>query len=221
MLATLEHQGFADTTLNEVADERQLMTQKLEQGRDKLLELNSHGGVQSQALVAKLKEMDNDVDFIHFILNLWDIIGIDQEDKGEHTLVLRPGEKMLFSYPGIPDDGVTVTFDRDLALARDEVMLITPEHPLVATGLDLILGSDTGSTSVALIKNKAIPVGTVFLECMYVVDASAPRSSQVSRYLPATPIRVLLDQQGQNLSDRIDFKKFNQTLSCGKSPFRH
>ena len=120
---------------------------------------------------------------------------------------------MLFPYPGIPDDGITVTFDRDLALARDEVTFVTPEHPLVLTGLDLILSSETGTTSVALLKNKALPVGTLFIEMMFVADVSALKSSQVFRYLPPTPIRILMDQNGNNLSEQVTFDTLNHQLS--------
>tara|TARA_B100001094_G_C18196322_1_gene811505 strand:+ start:11830 stop:14718 length:2889 start_codon:yes stop_codon:yes gene_type:complete len=203
----------AGKLLKDVAQKRTELTHQLEQGRDRLLEMNSHGGQAAQQLVDKLLEQDQRTDFIQFILSLWDIIGIDQEDKGEKVLVLRPNEHMLFPYPGIPDDGLMITFDRDAALSRDEVTFMTPEHPLVQTGIDLILGSDTGSTSVALLKNKAMPVGTLFVELMYSLDVSAPKASQVFRYLPATPIRILLDQTGQNLSQKVDFSTLDDQLA--------
>ena len=202
----------AASLLKDTAAARVAMMKNLEEGRDQLLELNSHGGEAAKALTEKLKAQDQ-VAFIQFILTLWDVIGVEQEDKGDHLMILRPHDQMLYPYPGLPEDGITITFDRDVALSRDDVVFMTPEHPLVQTGIDLILDGDTGSTSVALLKNKAMPVGTVFLELMYVADASAPRSSQVFRYFPETPIRVLLDQQGNDLSDRVDFQTFHKQLS--------
>ncbi|WP_447078661.1 RNA polymerase-associated protein RapA [Shewanella algae] len=191
------------------------LKQAMEQGRDKLLELNSHGGDRSLALAERLAQMDNDTQLIGSVIRLWDIIGLDQDDRGENTIVLRPSEHMMFpTYPGLPEDGITVTFDRDTALSRDDIALITQEHPLVQTGLDLITGSETGTTSVAILKNKALPAGTVFLELIYLAQASAPKSSQLYRYLPPTPLRILLDKDGNNLSDKVSYEHFDRQLSA-------
>ena len=201
--------------LNHTQSRYKELKHAMEQGRDKLLEINSHGGERANALVKRLSERDNDTKLIGSVIRLWDIIGVDQEDNGENSIILRPSEHMMFpTYPGLPEDGVTVTFSRDTALSRDDIALITQEHPLVQTGLDLITGSETGSTSVAVLKNKALPAGTLFLELIYMADASAPKSSQLYRYLPPTPIRVLLDKNGNNLSDKVDYDSFDKQLSA-------
>ncbi|NMH66866.1 RNA polymerase-associated protein RapA [Shewanella salipaludis] len=204
-----------DTLLEQTRERYQELKQAMEQGRDKLLEINSHGGERANALVKRLSERDDDTQLIGSVIRLWDIIGVDQEDRGENSIILRPSEHMMFpTYPGLPEDGVTVTFDRDTALSRDDIALITQEHPLVQTGLDLITGSETGTTSVAVLKNKALPAGTLFLELIYLADASAPKSSQMYRYLPPTPIRVLLDKGGNNLADKVSYDSFDKQLSA-------
>ncbi|BDM65868.1 RNA polymerase-associated protein RapA [Shewanella sp. NFH-SH190041] len=203
------------TLLNQTRSRYQELKQAMEQGRDKLLEINSNGGKRAQQIVERLAKQDNCTDLIGAVIRLWDIIGVDQEDSGENTIVLRPSEHMMFpTYPGLPEDGVTVTFDRDTALSRDDIALITQEHPLVQTALDLITGSETGTTSVAVLKNKALPAGTLFLELIYLAEASAPKSSQVHRYLPPTPIRVLLDKSGNNLSANVTYDSFDRQLSA-------
>ncbi|MCL1038462.1 RNA polymerase-associated protein RapA [Shewanella submarina] len=201
--------------LNHTQTRYKELKQAMEQGRDKLLEINSHGGHRAQELVERLSSRDNDTGLIGAVIRLWDIIGVDQEDSGENTIILRPSEHMMFpTYPGLPEDGITVTFDRDTALSRDDIALITQEHPLVQTALDLITGSETGSTSVAVLKNKALPAGTLFLELVYLAEASAPKASQVHRYLPPTPIRVLLDKTGNNLSANVNYDNFDRQLSA-------
>ncbi|MCG9730239.1 RNA polymerase-associated protein RapA [Shewanella sp. Isolate13] len=206
-------------TLESLLDSTKARYQELkiamEQGRDKLLEINSHGGERANKLVQSLADKDEDTQLIGSVIRLWDIIGVEQEDSGENAIVLHPSEHMMFpTYPGLPEDGITVTFDREMALSRDDIALITQEHPLVQTGLDLITSSETGTTSVAVLKNKALPAGTVFLELIYLADASAPKSSQLYRYLPPTPIRVLLDKNGNNLSDNVTYESFNKQLSA-------
>lgn len=201
--------------LNHTQSRYKELKHAMEQGRDKLLEINSHGGDKAKAIVERLAQSDQDTKLIGSVIRLWDIIGVDQEDKGENSIILRPSEHMMFpTYPGLYEDGVTVTFDRDTALSRDDIALITQEHPLVQTGLDLITSSDTGTTSVAILKNKALPAGTLFLELIYMADASAPKSSQLYRYLPPTPIRILLDKNGNDLSAKVDYTSFDKQLSA-------
>ncbi|OBT06890.1 RNA polymerase-binding ATPase [Shewanella sp. UCD-FRSSP16_17] len=201
--------------LNHTQARYQELKQAMEKGRDKLLEINSHGGEQSKQLVERLAERDADTHLIGSVIRLWDIIGVDQEDRGENSIVLRPSEHMLFpSYPGLPEDGISVTFDRETALSRDDIAFISQEHPLVQTALDMITDSETGTTSVAVLKNKALPAGTLFLELIYMADVSAPKSSQLYRYMPPTPIRVLLDKNGQNLAEKVDYSSFDKQLSA-------
>ncbi|MBL6735307.1 MAG: RNA polymerase-associated protein RapA [Shewanellaceae bacterium] len=202
-----------DTLIQATQTQRRAYQAAMEQGRDKLLEFNSHGGTRALSLKNKLVEADSPTNFVGFILDLWDLLGISQTDQGEQKIVLQPSERMEFVYPGLPDEGLTITFDRETALSRDDIAFITPEHPLVKTAFDLILGSDMGTAAIALLKNKQLPVGTLFLELTYLADVSAPKSSQVFRYLPATPIRILLDQAGNDLSDKVSAKTLNEQLS--------
>lgn len=67
-----------------------------------------------------------------FALNLFDIVGINQEDRSDNLIVLTPSDHMLVpDFPGLPQDGCTVTFDRDRALSRRRAVrqLGAPDHP--------------------------------------------------------------------------------------------
>ncbi|MBE0133298.1 RNA polymerase-associated protein RapA, partial [Klebsiella michiganensis] len=63
-------------------------------------------------------------------------------------------------------------------------------------------------------KNKALPVGTLLLELIYVVEAQAPKHLQLNRFLPPTPLRMLLDKNGNNLAGQVEFESFNRQLSA-------
>ncbi len=45
----------------------------------------------------------------------------------------------------------------------------------------------------------------MLLECIYVCEAVAPRALQLQRVLPPTPIRCLLDINGNNLAAKVSF----------------
>jgi len=148
-------------------------------------------------------------------MNLFDIVGINQDDRGDNMVVLTPSDHMLVpDFPGLPEDGCTITFERDVALSREDAQFVTWEHPIIRNGLDLILSGDTGSCALSLLKNKALPVGTLLLELVYVVEAKAPKQLQLNRFLPPTPIRMLVDKNGNNLAAQVEFESFNRQLSA-------
>ncbi len=189
-------EGFDDLIKN-CREQHEALKAQLEQGRDRLLEIHSNGGEKAQALAESIEEQDDDTNLIAFAMNLFDIIGINQDDRGDNIafamnlfeiiginqddrgdnmIVLTPSDHMLVpDFPGLSEDGITITFDREVALAREDAQFITWEHPLIRNGLDLILSGDTGSSTISLLKNKALPVGTLLVELIYVVEAQAPK----------------------------------------------
>ncbi|MFS6802670.1 RNA polymerase-associated protein RapA [Edwardsiella tarda] len=207
-------EGF-DDFLKSCRAEHDALKAQLEQGRDRLLEMHSNGGEAAQALAEAIAAQDNDVNLVNFALNLFDIVGINQEDRSDNLIVLTPSDHMLVpDFPGLPQDGCTVTFDREQALSREDALFLSWEHPLMRNGLDLILSGDTGSSAVSLLKNKALPVGTLLLEAVYVVEAQAPKQLQLTRFLPPTPVRMLLDAKGNNLAAQVEFESFNRQLNA-------
>ncbi|MEZ9832466.1 RNA polymerase-associated protein RapA [Vibrio breoganii] len=213
MIATGDSSALPDV-IAQSAKINQQLKQDLEQGRDRLLEMHSNGGDRAQDLVHEIASKDNDTQFVSFALSLFDCIGLNQDDKGENALVVTPSEHMLVpSYPGLPYDGATITFERDTALSREDMNFMSWEHPMIQGGIDLLLSEGVGASAVSLLKNKALPVGTMLLELVYLVDAQAPKRSGISRFLPPTPIRLMLDGKGNDLSEQVEFGSFNRQLS--------
>ncbi|MGK7246811.1 RNA polymerase-associated protein RapA [Buttiauxella agrestis] len=213
-LAAPENTDGFDALIKLCREQHDALKLQLEQGRDRLLEIHSNGGEKSQALAQAISEQDNDTNLVSFALNLFDIVGINQDDRGDNMVVLTPGDHMLVpDFPGLPEDGCTITFEREVALSREDAQFVTWEHPIIRNGLDLILSGDTGSCALSLLKNKALPVGTLLLELVYVVEAKAPKQLQLNRFLPPTPVRMLVDKNGTNLAAQVEFESFNRQLS--------
>ncbi|PHM28979.1 RNA polymerase-associated protein RapA [Xenorhabdus budapestensis] len=209
-----EQTGFQEF-ITECREHHEKLKQQLEQGRDRLLEMNSNGGEQGQKLAEVIAAQDNNTDLVNFALNLFDIIGINQEDRNDNIIVLNPSDHMLVpDFPGLPQDGCSVTFDREKALSREDTQFLSWEHPIIRNGLDLILSGDTGSCAVSILKNKALPVGTLLVELIYVVEAQAPKHLQLTRFLPPTPLRLLMDLKGTNLASQVEFEGFNRQLNA-------
>ncbi|WP_313158893.1 RNA polymerase-associated protein RapA, partial [Mixta calida] len=214
-LAAPENSEGLDAFIAECRQQHDALRAQLEQGRDRLLELHSNGGEKAQALAEEISRQDNNIELVNCALNLFDIIGINQEDRSDNLIVLTPSDHMLVpDFPGLPEEGCTITFDRDQALAREDAQYVTWEHPIIRNGLDLILSGDTGSCALSLLKNKALPVGTLLIELIYVVEAQAPKHLQLTRFLPPTPVRLLVDRKGVNLADKVEFESFNRQLNA-------
>ncbi|MBY7897742.1 RNA polymerase-associated protein RapA [Vibrio fluvialis] len=203
-----------DAIIDESAKMNKTLKAQLEQGRDRLLEMHSNGGDKAQQIAKQIAATDGDTNLVTFALSLFDTIGLNQEDRGENALVVTPSEHMMVpSYPGLPYEGATITFDRDTALSREDMHFISWEHPMVQGGIDLLMSEGVGVSAVSLLKNKALPVGTILLELVYLVDAQAPKRTGISRFLPQTPIRMLMDARGNDLSAQVEFEAFNRQLS--------
>ncbi|QGW97123.1 RNA polymerase-associated protein RapA [Aeromonas veronii] len=212
LAANTGDQAALDALLVKTRELHEPLKARLEQGRDRLLEIHSSGGAAAQQLVDKLAAEDDDTGMISFALKMFDEIGVNQDDRGENALVLTPGDHMLVSsFPGLPQDGMTITFDRNTALSRDDMSLLSWDHPMMRGGIDLILGSEIGATSVALLKNKALPIGSILLELIFVAESAA--HPQLYRFMPPTPIRLLMDKNGQNLGEKVAFDAFNRQLT--------
>ncbi|GGM27003.1 RNA polymerase-associated protein RapA [Pseudomonas asuensis] len=192
---------------------RETLEAELHTGRDRLLELNSSGSGEGEELQEAILEQDDQFALPIYMEKLLDAFGVDSEDHSDNALILKPSEKMLDAgFPLGNDEGVTITYDRDLALAREDMQFLTWEHPMVQGGMDLVLSGSMGNTAVALIKNKALKPGTVLLELLYVSEAVAPRSLQLTRFLPPVAIRCLLDANGNDLAARVSFETLNDQL---------
>lgn len=213
LLADYAGESEAESLLiAECASQRTQLQQQLEQGRDQLLELNSSGGTAAQELCEAVQRLDADVKLPMLMFKAWDLLGVAQEDRSDTSIILRPSEQLQMNYPGLDDDGTTVTFDRATALAEEDIQFLSWDHPMVTGTLDMLTNAQLGNSAVALLPNKALPVGSFFIELIFIAEATAPAALQLGRYLPPTPIRLLLDKTGKDLAAKVPFEHFNRQL---------
>ncbi|MGB1191432.1 MAG: hypothetical protein ACPG3T_00770, partial [Pseudomonadales bacterium] len=74
---------------------------------------------------------------------LFDTFGVDHDFHSEHCLVLHPTDHMLTGYfPGLKEEGVTISFDRAKAQQREEMEFITWENPMVTDAMEMVFSMD-------------------------------------------------------------------------------
>jgi len=148
-----------------------------------------------------------------FLEQMCDVYGIIQQDHSHHCFILRPGDHMLTSYfPHLPEDGLTYTCRRDIAVARDDVQFFTWEHPLVVGALDLILSEEHGNSNVAYVENHNFETGDFYFQAQYTLDCQAPKALQIQRYLPAEGLHIAVDPEGNIEYLEPDYLDFPEDL---------
>ena len=204
----------ANKLITDSHDKHLAIKTELESGRDKLLELRSSGQGRAHQLVEQIYQQDQQPDLPQFMFQIFDVFGVQQDDKADCSIALSQTEHMLnTSFPYLPEEGATVTFDRNTALQNEHYQLLTWDHPMVRESIDLVLFDEIGNASIGILKNPALPVGTFFLECLFTLEATAPAQLQLGRYLPTTPVRVLVDKSGNDFAEKVSEKVLDKQLS--------
>eukprot|EP00112_Aurelia_sp_Birch-Aquarium-sp1_P003624 Seg14081.1 transcript_id=Seg14081.1/GoldUCD/mRNA.D3Y31 product="RNA polymerase-associated protein RapA" protein_id=Seg14081.1/GoldUCD/D3Y31 len=180
----------------------------LASGQDKLLALNSFRGEDSRELIEQIQRVDADEGFEQFVLRMLDHFGVAVEDLGERAYLLKTGNMVTDIIGDIPNEGMAMTFDRKKALSREELQFMSMDHPVVLSCLDSLLGSEAGNVSFGVWESGAGDK-QIILETHYLAESLAPSHLHVERFLPATPIKVVLNHQMENLTDDHFLTKAN------------
>jgi len=199
------------TTIDRFIEQTAILKKKIElemhQGRDQLLELNSSDEEISTNLIAQLNQIEQEKALWPYMDKLFDCYGVDSEYHSSDCYILRPGSYLRTShFPELPEDGITITVSRKIALVREEMQFLTWEHPMVSAAMDLILSSDTGNAAVSVAEHDSLKPGQFLLEALFIIECSAPAELQMGRFLPPTPIRVLINQTQQDLTSKVPHK---------------
>jgi len=179
--------------IEETREARNEITARLHEGRDRLLELNSFRPAAAAALVKAIQSEDVDQTLETFMLSVLDFFSIQIEEIADRTYRLGSAGVLAESFPGLPAGGFSVTCDRRRALLREDVQFLTWDHPLVTGALDLLLGSEKGNSSLVEDDDGESRESGTTLEAVYLLECIAPIQLHVDRFLPPTPVRVVVE----------------------------
>ena len=192
---------------------REDLEKQLSQGQDRLIALNSFRKEASAKLVGHIRTLDADCTLDQFMNRIFDHFGVTVDDIDTRTFRLAPGQLFTDSFPGLPEEGTTVTCDRTRALGREDIGFLTWDHPMVRGAIDLTLSSEKGNSSIVVWKDPGVPAPAILIEAIYVLESVAPPRLHVDRFLPPTPVRVLVDLSGKDCSQQFTHDTINKY--CG------
>jgi ATP-dependent helicase HepA len=175
----------------------------LEAGRDRLLEINSFQAAQARKLIKKIEEAEKPPELEDYIERVCEVYGIDfNPTVEERGYIIFPGQEMaLDAFPGLPEAGLTVTFDREQALIREDMAFLSWDHPLVTGAMDLVLGSPENTVCVA--EWTGASQGGLLADLIFVLEPIRSPEFNLDRYLPPTPIRILIDRKKKLRNDLL------------------
>lgn len=194
-------------SLHALNDQKQ---KDVQNGRDRLLELNSHRPEISKGLIADIQENQGGEILSNYMERSFDAWGLESEPLEGGVILVKPTLTMARNdsisvetldhnhYPELPEDGIRITYDRDVALSREDVNFMTWENPIVEQALDLVATDIIGNSTMIAVKHSSLPAGTVLLEALYLVNCVAPTELMIDKYIPPAVIRVVL---APNLTD--------------------
>ena len=190
------------------------LKQTLANGRDKLLEMNSFRPMVADKLVEHIKAADLDLGLEMYMTRVFEHFGIEMEDLAPRTYLLHPARTNREAFPSIPDGGISITFDRKRALSREDINFVSWDHPMVTGALDMVLSLGTGAASFGVLRGTG-QTG-ILLEVIFVLETAGKKGINVDRFLPSTPLRVVVDHTGDEVTADYPIELFNKQLRAGK-----
>ncbi|MCP4273329.1 MAG: RNA polymerase-associated protein RapA, partial [Gammaproteobacteria bacterium] len=199
------------TLINETANYRKKISLQMQEGRDRLLELNSCDPEKSDKLIEGIINEEQSTALNDYMVRVFDEFGVDHDYHSEHALVIKPTDHMRSEhFPGLNEEGNTITFNRKKALSREDIEFLSWEHPMVVEIMETISSNDIGNAAVTSISVPGLKQGTLLLESCFTVEKMAPANLQLQRYLPVQPLRFLVDINGKDLTKVVSHQNLNQ-----------
>ena len=203
-----------EALITETSDYRKDLQKRLAEGRNRLLEMNSFRPKVAAKLVEQIRQEDADPTLERYFTRAFHQFGVEMEDLAPRTYFLHPASEASEVFPSLPREGMGVTFDRKRALSREDIGFLSWDHPLTTGSIDMVLGSGLGSASFAVLRGTNSP--GLLLEALFVLETSPAPGLFADRFLPHTPLRVVVDHLGQEVTDSYPIETLDKKLIPGK-----
>jgi ATP-dependent helicase HepA len=151
--------------------------------------------------------------------DVFESFGVEQQYHSEDSIVIKPtGHMQAENFPGLSEDGLTATFNRKIALSREDFHFLTWEHPMVVGAMEHIINSEFGNATFCTMALPPIPAGTLILEAIFTTHCPAPKRLQLHRYLPKTMKRIVVGSNGLDMTNILKPEHIASRLTYVKKP---
>ena len=202
-----EYENFVEKCKQEYIE----LNQAMHDGRDRLLEYSSCRKVIANKIQSKIESFEQSSQLKTYMSDLFDCYGVNMEEHKFGSYIISPAEHMVGQFPGLNDDGMTVTFDRNVALSHDDMHFLSWDHPMVLNGIDMLLSHEMGNTSVSSIKSNDFQPGQLLIQTVHILNIEIPTEHKLditSEQLQALPILTTLTETAEDISLQFNVHKF-------------
>ena len=188
---------------------------RLQKHADTFLEAISCRGPGAEQALSRMTSSDDDDSLDVFMNRTFETLGILVETKGPRIIFVKPNPEMTFHFDAVPKEGITFAYHRSVAATREDATYLTWDHPLVARAIETLLSTATGNTSYVVWEDERSQI--VLLEGIYLATPKfGPHPHLVARYMPATPVRVVLSHEFEDMSSEYTSEVVNKMVRNGR-----
>ena len=200
-----------DTLLETTRKYRDQLEQELREERALMATLTRDEKEAAEAGIKRIHETESPDTLADYLTQVLDQYGVEHEETGKAQWTICPTDHMkMDQFPHLPEDGLSLTLERGVALAREDLAFMSWEHPLVSDAMGMILDSGLGNAALITLQLKGVQPGKLMLEAIYRVNTTAPCSVPIGRFLPMAPTRLLMTGDGRDLSSMLSHDKLNE-----------
>lgn len=211
LMPSIEETNLAlEKLISETAKYQNEIKHSLAEGRDKLLEMNSFRPKVAERIIKQIKSEDKDKTLEIYLTKVFHHFEVEMEDLAARTYLLHPASFNAEVFPSIPQEGIQVTFDRKRALSREDISFLSWDHPMATGAIDKVLGSTFGSASFGVLRGTKDQA--ILLEFIFVLETAGKESIDIDRFLPHTPMRIVVDHSGEDVTDLYSIEMLNKNL---------
>jgi ATP-dependent helicase HepA len=193
---------------------RDEMSAILEKGRDRLLEMASFRPEAAETLLASVQAMDEEPNLERFMRKAFRHFGVDAEPLADRCWMLSPNIGFNEDFPGLRDGKMTVTFQREKALSREDLPFLTCDHPMVTGTLERLTETEQGNCAFGFLAGSDAEAAFL-VEAIFMTECIAPVNLHADRFLPPTPIRVVIDHHFNDVTDHYPHQTLAEALQAG------
>lgn len=167
---------------------------------DFLVDINSYDQPLGESLAAEIVDAPV-APLKECISAMLEHFGVVEEELASPGLLkIKSSDLMKVSpYPGLRDGGYLATYERSIALAREEVQFLSMDHPLVEGTLGLVLDQSEGKACTGLWAGA--PEQNLLVQFLFLLQAVGPARLDLHRYLAPTTLVINVDMKGKVRDD--------------------
>lgn len=188
---------------------------KIDKHRDALLEAASCRPVFADRDATRMGSNDEDLSLDLFTNRVLEHCGITVENLPGRVSNVKWNPEFSHHLEDIAKEGELITFARKSALNSESIRQVTWDSDLVAAATQRMLATATGNTAYVVWEDERAQL--VLLEGIFLAEPDDTDSSlQVWRFMPPTPIRVVVSHELEDLSNQYTTELVNKNVRNGR-----